>query len=120
MDHSKWMYEMKWRYTIEYLSGVDEFMNCAINYMKSTGEQTLLCPCCDCQNLRRFHNVNEVRGHLMTRGFMRKYTKWIWHEQTFERTVNVGTSRNILDSETEVGDQLRAQNVENLVPETIV
>jgi hypothetical protein len=51
---------------------------------------------------------------------MRKYTKWIWHGETFERTVNVGTSRNVLDSETEVGDQLGAQNVENLVPETIV
>jgi Transposase-associated domain len=111
---------MKWRNTIEYLSGLDEFMNCAINYMKSTGEQTLLYPCCDCQNLRRFHNVNEVRGHLTTRGFMRKYTKWIWYGETFERTVNVGISRNVLDSETEVGDQLGAQNVENLVPETIV
>jgi hypothetical protein len=52
--------------------------------------------------------------------FMRKYTKWIWRGETFERTINVGTSRNVLDSETEVGDQLRAQNVENLVPETIV
>ena len=71
------MYKAR-RTSNEYISGVREFMKVAVENMTRKGERKLLCPCVDCGNNKR-HTVEEVRCHLIRRGFRRKYTNWYWH-----------------------------------------
>jgi Transposase-associated domain len=53
MDRNRWTYESG-RDTIEYLRGVEEFMDYAIEDMSKKSDKIILYPCRDCQNLRRF------------------------------------------------------------------
>jgi Transposase-associated domain len=69
MDRNTWMYKIK-RNTIEYLRRIDEFLECASEDMRNRGVQTFVCSCEDCQNLRRFGNIKQVRDRLIRRGFM--------------------------------------------------
>ena len=36
-------------------------------------------PCKDCKNQRNFHQIEFIRSHLITRGFMPNYTIWTMH-----------------------------------------
>jgi Transposase-associated domain len=94
MDHNTWMYKIKWN-TIEYLRGIDEFLECASEDMRNMGAQTLVCPCEDCQNLRRFRNIKQVRDHLIHRGFIDRYTRWVRHGENIENIDNIENIRNI-------------------------
>jgi Transposase-associated domain len=94
MDRNTWMYKIK-RNTIKYLRGIDEFLECATEDMRNRGAQTLVCPCEDCQNLRRFGNIKQVRDHLIRRGFMDRYTRWVRHGENIETVDNTENSRNI-------------------------
>jgi hypothetical protein len=114
MDRNSWMYGIK-RDTIEYLRGIDEFVKCAMEDMRLRGVRTLLCPCRDCQNLRRVRNIEEVRDHLICRGFKERYTHWKWHGES----DNVGTSTTISDV-PDLGEFVEADNVENLDGDTFV
>ena len=49
MDRNSWMYGR--RNTSAYLLGVEEFINCAKENMRRRGDETILCPCSDCDNL---------------------------------------------------------------------
>jgi Transposase-associated domain len=51
MDHSRWMYVIR-RDTIEYLRGVEEFMDYVIEDMSQKSDQTIIFPCRDYPNLR--------------------------------------------------------------------
>jgi Transposase-associated domain len=75
------------------------------------GDQTILYPCRDCQNLRIFRNVKEVRVHLIRHGFKERYTKQIWHGDNSEEYMNVGMSRDVLNSETIVHDESGGENI---------
>jgi Transposase-associated domain len=88
MDHNTWMYKIK-RNTIEYLRGIDEFLECASEDMKNRGARTLVCPCEDCQILWRFGNIKQVRDHLIHRGFMDRYTRWVRHGENIETFDNI-------------------------------
>jgi hypothetical protein len=114
MDRNSWMYGIK-RDTIEYLRGIDEFVKCAMEDMRLRGVRTLLCPCRECQNLRRVRNIEEVRDHLICRGFKERYTHWKWHGES----DNVGTSTTISDV-PDLGEFVEADNVENLDGDTFV
>ena len=59
MDRNTWMYKIKWN-TIEYLRGIIEFLECALEDMRNRGAQTLVCPCEDCQNTLNLNNLNLV------------------------------------------------------------
>lgn len=108
------------RDTNDYLTALQEFINCAKEDMKRRGDWTILCPCRDCENLRRFRDIEEVRGHLIRRGFKERYTQWIWHGESSEESVHVGPSRNVSESETflesttDVQDEMDGENRENL------
>ena len=65
MDRQKWMYEAR-RTSKEYIDGVDEFMECALEDMRKKGAEQLLCPCVDCGNNKRHPNI-EVKSHLIRR-----------------------------------------------------
>jgi Transposase-associated domain len=94
MDGNTWMYKIKMN-TIEYLRGIDEFLECASENMRNRGARTVVCPCEDCQNLRRFKNIKQVRDHLIRRGFMDRYTRWVRHGENIETVDNTENNRNI-------------------------
>jgi Transposase-associated domain len=101
------MYKIK-RNTIEYLRGIDEFLECASEDMRNRSAWILICSCEDCQNLRRFRNIKQVRDHLFRRGFMDRYTRWVRHGENIETVDNI---KNIVRDESE-GDDLNLDNDE--------
>jgi Transposase-associated domain len=113
MDRNTWMYKIK-RNTIEYLRGIDEFLECASKDMRNRGAQTLVCSCEDCQNLRRFRNIKQVRDHLIHHGFMDRYTRWVKHGEnikTVDNIENIKNIKNIIRDESE-SDDLNLDNDE--------
>jgi Transposase-associated domain len=91
----------------EYVRGVDEFINCATENMRQSIAWIILCPCRDYQNIHRFQDNEEIRNHLIRRGFKERYTQWAWHgECNDEESTNVTTSMEYLNEETELPDEL--------------
>jgi Transposase-associated domain len=109
MDQSQWVYGIM-RDTIEYLIGVEKFMDYVIKDMCQRDDQVFFCPCRDCQNLWRFWNIEEVRVQLIRCGFKERYTQWLWHEENFEVSINIRTSRAVLNSESD------GENIETVDP----
>jgi DUF438 domain-containing protein len=89
------------RDTIEYFRGVEKFMDRAIEDMSRRGNQTIICPCRDCHNLRSFQNVEKIRVHLIRHGFKERYTQWVWHGENFKVSINVRMSESVLNSESD-------------------
>ena len=100
MDRKSWMYGR--RDTSAYLVGIQQFINCAKEHMRRTDDPSLLCPCRDCENTRRFRDVEEVRYHLIRRGFKQRYTRWVWHGECFEESANAESSKASNMSETSI------------------
>jgi Transposase-associated domain len=104
----------------------EESMDRAIEDMSRMVNQTILCPYWDCQNLRRFQNVKEVRVHLIRRELKERYTQWIWYGENFEVSINFRTDESVLNSESDgenietvypiidVRDDSNGENVQNL------
>jgi Transposase-associated domain len=125
MDRDTWMYRIK-KNIIEYLRGIDEFLECASEDMRNRGARTLICPYQDCQNLRRFENIKQVRDHLIRRGFMVRYTQWIRHGENIKIVDNIANIRNIknivqdesecddLNLDNDERDVLENENIENI------
>ena len=85
------MYELR-RDSAEYLARVDEFINFAESYRVNTKDADISCPCRDCINFKRFGDSEEIRGHLICRGFMNRYTCWFMHGEKIGECS--GTNRN--------------------------
>jgi Transposase-associated domain len=93
------MYEIR-HDTLEYVRGVDEFINYTTENMRQTSAQTILCLCRECQNVRRFQDVEEIRNHLIRRRFKERYTRWVWNgECNGEGSTNVRTRTKYLNEE---------------------
>jgi Transposase-associated domain len=93
------MYGIKWD-TSEYIRCVEEFLDCATEDMNRRGDHTIPCPYRDCQNLRRFQNVGEIRVHLIVRGFKERYIRLIWHGENLEQ-LNIRTNIVISNAESD-------------------
>ena len=88
MDRKKWMYEAREKGRLsEYIEGVSGFMEVAIEDMRNKGDEQLTCPCVDCRNNKR-QPIDEVRSHLIRRGFKRKYTNWYCHGENVIENIN--------------------------------
>ena len=85
------MYER--RDTSAYLRGVDEFIDCAKEHMRRTGDVAILCPCVDCRNNIKSGDLVKVKRHLVCRGFKEGYTRWVWHGERPEGSGCAGSSR---------------------------
>nr|GEU86708.1 hypothetical protein [Tanacetum cinerariifolium] len=86
MDRHKWMYEI--RHAEEaYLTGVQSFLKFADGL--NNGDLTICCRYADCKNLQKYSDMSTIERHLITRGFVRKYTCWSRHG---ELQVDGGTS----------------------------
>nr|GMD54307.1 uncharacterized protein LOC109152007 [Ipomoea batatas] len=88
MDRS-WMYEN--RTTFKYVQGVQEFIQYAEENRSKKAEDYIVCPCCDCKNLRRYRNSDEVKAHLIRRGFKEGYNRWIWHGESLLPSTSIAS-----------------------------
>ncbi|XP_068472457.1 uncharacterized protein [Phaseolus vulgaris] len=65
------------RTTNEYENGVQQFLEFAkVNVPDNNGR--FYCPCVNCLNERRLP-TEVIREHVLCDGFLKSYTKWIWH-----------------------------------------
>ena len=108
MDRASWMYGR--RDTSAYLLGVEEFIICAKEYMRRTGDVAILCPCVDCQNSKKSGDLAEVRDHLVRRGFKERYTRWVWHGERLEESGGAAVDSR----DSDVGEGIGAENIENV------
>ncbi|XP_074267043.1 uncharacterized protein LOC141590345 [Silene latifolia] len=69
------------------------FVKCAAENAIKKRETHILCPCSDCENLKKVLTPNICDEHLVLRGFMRDYTRWIFHGES------------IVSTQTEVGGE---------------
>ena len=60
-----------------YMHGVSQFITDA--KVHTGNGNPVFCPCKDCNNHRNFHQIESIRSHLITRGFMPNYTIWTMH-----------------------------------------
>jgi len=62
---------------LQYLTGINTFITAAKVYARDG--QPVFYPFRDCKNLWKFVNVEHIRFHLITRGFVKDYTTWSKH-----------------------------------------
>ena len=87
------------RVTGEFLKNVEDFIQFAEENRGNNGDAKIRCPCKDCGNFRRLE-VDEVKSHIVRRGFTSGYQNWIWHgEAVIRESVPAGTSRSIQSGE---------------------
>nr|XP_029119885.1 uncharacterized protein LOC105043294 isoform X2 [Elaeis guineensis] len=77
MDKS-WIHQS--RESDAYLEGVGRFLDFAFD--KAAQRGLILCPCRKCNNCY-WKNREDVYEHLTCDGFMRNYSHWIFHGETF-------------------------------------
>jgi hypothetical protein len=65
------MYYLKPRDS-KFVDGVDSFVKTARAYCinKLQAGDHVYCPCVDCRNQKQFRNIEQIRCHLLVRGFM--------------------------------------------------
>jgi Transposase-associated domain len=111
------------RDTFEYLEGVEKFMECAREDMRVHAACSIPCPCNDCQNILRQPLVEVLQDHLIARGFVSGYTRWVKHGEFKEDTCNIirpirtvpntNSDDNAanLDSSSDVWEEVMVKNV---------
>ena len=72
------------RDSIEFMNGVKEFCNCALQHQQESKNHDIYCSCRDCQNIDIVNNIRTLRDHIMTRGFKKQYYVWVWHWESPE------------------------------------
>ena len=124
------MYETS-RLSDEYATGVEEFIRVAMEDMANKGSTLMSCPCRDCNNGRSFSNPNQVRNHLIRRGFKQRYQCWIWHGESFPTDIGTGTEdqeyhtggdkgNDLRDLETDIGTRTEHQEYQTEENDDIV
>ncbi|XP_019254950.1 PREDICTED: uncharacterized protein LOC109233515 [Nicotiana attenuata] len=73
-----WMNLLRW--TDEYIRGMNDFLDKALERAAQRNE--ILCPCKKCMN-RYWCYRNVVEDHLVVHGFVDGYTKWVFHGEGF-------------------------------------
>ena len=63
----------------EYKEGVENFLKFVQQNASVMGGK-YLCSCLQCVNGGR-QSLNDIRSHLICKGIIPTYTKWIWHSE---------------------------------------
>lgn len=104
--HRTWMYNRllpgRKGYTVEFLQGVEEFIDFACQQPNYLNEGVIKCPCKLCKNARR-RTPNEVNVHIRQKGFTPGYWYWTSHGEEVPQT-NLDVDMN-LDSMSGSGQQ---------------
>ncbi|GKE43700.1 RNA-directed DNA polymerase, eukaryota, partial [Tanacetum coccineum] len=51
----------------------------AENDQEKKGKLRISCPCKECNHILMYIDSNEIKGHLISTGFVERYTFWSWH-----------------------------------------
>ncbi|XP_074265708.1 uncharacterized protein LOC141588153 [Silene latifolia] len=113
MDRS-WMYGQR---DFDFLRRLDEeFIRCAVEYQRVHGDNRFICPCSICQNRKRVNSVNELREHLIIKGFTLDYNVWIWHgenERDIRSYSNINTNITV-DNTDEIRNDVEDCNADEI------
>jgi hypothetical protein len=63
-----------------FIEGLETFLETAVEYKKlenMSDVHYICCPCVDCSNEKKTWDIEEIREHLLIRGFMSGYTCWM-------------------------------------------
>ena len=72
------------RFSVEYRSGVADFLDFAI--LNAENRMSIRCPCTFCCNME-FHTSQQVKDHLFEKGFLPRYIVWTWHGETDSKST---------------------------------
>ena len=91
--------------TVDWVLGIDSFVKAARVYAGNnvvSSQGCIHCPYVNCKNEKAFriHDVEQIRSHLLSRGFMKNYEVWNMHG--------------------EEGDNLPEETIQGPLPETTV
>ncbi|XP_073525456.1 uncharacterized protein [Phyllobates terribilis] len=98
--------------TTQYLSGVEEFIRCALSHQRSTKAEKIYCPCRDCKNIRRLDDIDEIEDHLFRRGFKEDYHVWFWHGEKIPDRPSTSVNEFDVRVDTDDSDDDIAENNE--------
>ena len=90
------------RLSEEYLNGVEEFMRAAEEDKLRRMRDYIHYPCKDCENVHILDNLEQVKGHLIRRGFMDRYTCWTSHGE--EERLSEGGNDEIVEADYVASD----------------
>lgn len=76
------------RISVTFLQGVDEFIRVALEHLSQNWSKLVLCPYCDCNNARGYRDVDQIKDHLIRRGFKSKYTRRTWHGEFYDQGMS--------------------------------
>ncbi|XP_027915074.1 uncharacterized protein LOC114174430 [Vigna unguiculata] len=95
------------RTTNEYENGVEEFLEFAnMNVLDNNGK--FYCPCVNCLNERKLP-TDIIREHVLCDGFLKSYTKWIWHGELIDMpSVDVSEAEEVdLEMDDRIEEMIR-------------
>jgi hypothetical protein len=91
----EWMYVSN-QVRQRFIEGMESFLETVAEYKKPENMSDvhyICCPCVDCCNEKRTQDIEEIREHLLVRGFMSGYTCLTEHSEYKEvmlKDTNVG------------------------------
>lgn len=91
------------RVALEYIRGLNQFLDFANNHMTTENLSKIRCPCQKCRNLFKFQ-LNQVRGHLYRFGFDKMYLVWTFHGEA-DRPFDDGNPNNDIDYMSDVEEE---------------
>ncbi|GJY75793.1 reverse transcriptase domain-containing protein [Tanacetum coccineum] len=110
MNRSKWMYNIR-RSDPSYLKGVQDFLTFAANNRVNSGDAGIYYPCIKYKNFVRLKNIKYIEYHLITRGFVQKYTCWSRHgELLVDNSTSVRTSMDNENGDSCINDDCENSN----------
>jgi len=116
------MYDTKAR-NLDFVNGVDSFVQTAKAHKNLQDDGYVYCPCIDCKNQKQFGNVEQIRFHLLFRGFMPNYQVWNKHGEVGETMHSVHEDRHETVEETtnpEIVEETGHESVNETMQETLV
>jgi hypothetical protein len=98
------------------MEGLKTFLETVAEYKKPENMSDvhyICCPCINCCNEKNTRDIEEIREHLLVRGFMSGYTCWTEHDEYKEvvvgdddvdETNHCWTEQNMVGEDTDVRD----------------
>ena len=87
-QEKSWIYNRRknGKFSLRFLRGLEEFLDFA---RRNSMSFEIRCPCKICKSCC-YKEPNEIREHLMRKGFVENYYEWEYHQKTpVEKTSDV-------------------------------
>jgi hypothetical protein len=98
------------------MEGLETFLETVAEYKKPkimSDVHYICCPCIDCCNEKKTQDIEEIREHLLAKGFMSGYTYWTEHgeykeivggDDDVDEMNHCWTEQNMTGEDTDVRD----------------